>query len=279
MPESDPQRVPYPLPCVGCGYDLVGLAEDGVCPECGVAIGRSVSGDHLFASSKEYREKLARGARLAVWGAWAGWVSLGLLGPYWVAIGAAFAPRFALAWAWTAGVAIGLALHLSGRGWLLLTGDDPDRIGDGTRPWARWLVLRLYAGGLAYLAPPLVLAWLGFVTWRGVAGLAAVPLLVALVVVVALGLSHAMAREIASLARRLLEGDLADRTRGLKLAGYGAIGLVLLAYAILSLGRAWLWFGLGTLVLAVIVVLAWAIQYHTLVRSLRAALIPVAARP
>jgi hypothetical protein len=28
-----------------------------------------------------------------------------------------------------------------------------------------------------------------------------------------------------------------------------------------------------------VMVLAWAIQYHTLVRALRAALVPVAARP
>ncbi len=31
------------IPCASCGYDLVGLAEDGVCPECGLRIAASIA--------------------------------------------------------------------------------------------------------------------------------------------------------------------------------------------------------------------------------------------
>ncbi|MFI4915855.1 MAG: hypothetical protein ACIAS6_05025, partial [Phycisphaerales bacterium JB060] len=132
---------------------------------------------------------------------------------------------------------------------------------------------------LAYAGPPVVLAWLGLVTWRGDAGAADAPVLAGLVALVAMGLSRAMAQEVAALARRLLEGDLADRTRGLELAGYGAIGLVWLALPAVALGPSWRWLAPAALVLAGGAAIGWAVQYHTLVRALRAALVAVARRP
>ncbi len=41
-PPADPQHVPGGLLCGGCGYELVGLAASGTCPECGLAIPKSM---------------------------------------------------------------------------------------------------------------------------------------------------------------------------------------------------------------------------------------------
>ena len=47
--ETDTTSIPEPvgdtLACVGCGYDLRELSEDGVCPECGTPIARSRAGE------------------------------------------------------------------------------------------------------------------------------------------------------------------------------------------------------------------------------------------
>lgn len=292
-----PPTVSYPLPCVGCGYDLVGLAEDGPCPECGVAIGRSISGDHLFASSKEHRRKLASGARLAVLGAWAGWVSLALLAVD-VLVSTTLPASGVRSWPLIVAqvplwVALSATMVLTGIGWVRLTPEDPDRVDSATRPWTGRMLLRGWAA-YAVLVGIVVLPlyWLVSVTerpygWPGglkVAGYAALfgwP---------ALALSGAMAGEVATLARRMLEGDLAERTKGLAVTGWIALGLIILPTVLgvvsivlfglgLPRGR---WWGFAVPIgygLACIAVLAWAIQYHTLVRALRAALIPVAARP
>ncbi|MCC6321796.1 MAG: hypothetical protein IT438_10230 [Phycisphaerales bacterium] len=50
--------------CVGCGYDLGGLPGDGVCPECGLAIEVTRSGDRLDAAPVGYLLRLKLGARL-----------------------------------------------------------------------------------------------------------------------------------------------------------------------------------------------------------------------
>jgi len=65
--------VPPPVPvratgftCVGCGYALDGLTADGVCPECGLAIRRSMAGEQLRHSGPAYVQSLARGAMLVL---------------------------------------------------------------------------------------------------------------------------------------------------------------------------------------------------------------------
>ena len=295
-----PPTVTYPLPCVGCGYDLVGLAEDGPCPECGVAIGRSISGDHLFASSREHRRKLATGARLAVLGAWAGWVSLALLAVD-VLVGATLPASGVRPWPlivaqvplWVGLSATGI---LTGLGWYNLLRDDPDRIGDATRGWTLrklllgWAVYIVIVGALfqpIFFFTELA-EWLrGLRTWPDGHAVAGVTVLFGWPV---LALAGTMANEIAILARRLLEGDLADRTKGLAIAGWIAFGLLVVPIAwslatwpiwIFRGPPGWHWWLLDPVchVLAGTASLAWAIQYHTLVRALRAALVPVAARP
>jgi hypothetical protein len=47
--------------CVRCGYNLRGLSVDGICPECGTAVGRSLQGDLLRFAPPEWVEKLASG--------------------------------------------------------------------------------------------------------------------------------------------------------------------------------------------------------------------------
>jgi len=276
--------VSYSLPCVGCGYELVGLAEDALCPECGLSIGRSISGDHLLASSKEHRQKLARGVRLAMLGAWAGWVSLTLLSLY-ALVAHSGDPVATGAMAVPVAIAMAITFLASGVGWRVLTTADPDHIGDGGESWVQRFVLRLYAMFLGYAAPILVLASLALASmssWGGQGlGSAFVLVLFSLGILPTLALSGAIAAEVSWLARRLLEGNLADSARGLAPTGWVALGLLVVAaqFSWISLAG-WWWllepFAWG---FASVAVLAWAVQYHTLVRALRAALVPVAARP
>ncbi len=51
------------LPCVTCGYELRGLQKGGMCPECGTAIQRSLSGDLLSAADPAWLRTIARGQR------------------------------------------------------------------------------------------------------------------------------------------------------------------------------------------------------------------------
>jgi hypothetical protein len=55
--------------CRRCGYNLRGLNHAGRCPECATPVGLSCRGDLLRFSDPTWVERLARGARLIVWGA------------------------------------------------------------------------------------------------------------------------------------------------------------------------------------------------------------------
>ncbi len=58
--------------CVACGYALVGLPIEGVCPECGVEVRRSLGERLLHDADAGYLRALARGAGLVMWGVWLG---------------------------------------------------------------------------------------------------------------------------------------------------------------------------------------------------------------
>lgn len=54
--------------CRRCGYDLRGLQLNGLCPECGTPVGRSISVDLLRYADPEWVDKLARGSKLIMGG-------------------------------------------------------------------------------------------------------------------------------------------------------------------------------------------------------------------
>lgn len=62
------------LQCRRCGYNLRGLHHEGRCPECGIAIGLSCHGDLLRFADPQWLEKLARGAKLIIWGVIIAWI-------------------------------------------------------------------------------------------------------------------------------------------------------------------------------------------------------------
>ncbi len=55
--------------CIGCGYWLRGLKEDGQCPECGASIEWSLSEGPLSESDPAWVANMARGAALVMWAA------------------------------------------------------------------------------------------------------------------------------------------------------------------------------------------------------------------
>lgn len=54
-------------PCLNCGYNLRGLMPDGSCPECGMAIMRSLQGARLRFSDEAYLRALHLGASAIVY--------------------------------------------------------------------------------------------------------------------------------------------------------------------------------------------------------------------
>jgi hypothetical protein len=59
--------VPALTLCRACGYDLVGLSVESLCPECGTPIARSIRSDALINSAPAWLKTLSRGAALAFW--------------------------------------------------------------------------------------------------------------------------------------------------------------------------------------------------------------------
>ncbi|MFM9996560.1 MAG: hypothetical protein ACKVU4_12265 [Phycisphaerales bacterium] len=54
-------------PCLRCGYNLRGLMDTGMCPECGSPVRDSLRGNLLRYASPEYVALLERGARCVWW--------------------------------------------------------------------------------------------------------------------------------------------------------------------------------------------------------------------
>ena len=55
------------LLCIACGYDLQRLSQDGVCPECGMAIARSLGGNCLARADAGWLKKLTFAQSLIAW--------------------------------------------------------------------------------------------------------------------------------------------------------------------------------------------------------------------
>ena len=150
--------------CVGCSYNLRGLQSDGLCPECGYSIQRSLMGPLLRYSSAEYLKTLQQGVLLLIISAFAS-VVIGMV---------TFAIEAAIA-----GIAINQGVPLAGLtgarafvlfaveavgaivaivGWYMLSVEDPSFVGTENGSKARRAVriltmVRLAAvlGGLLFL--------------------------------------------------------------------------------------------------------------------------------
>ncbi|MFW6154513.1 MAG: hypothetical protein ACOC95_04770 [Planctomycetota bacterium] len=102
----DPRELTRTTPCVGCGYDLRGLASDGNCPECGAAVDQSLHGDFLRFAPPAYVRRLARGVTWMLWGLLVFVVVRGssevlarLPGmPYWIMVAGAITAPLPLLW-------------------------------------------------------------------------------------------------------------------------------------------------------------------------------------
>lgn len=66
-PIEPPPVVLHACSCLGCGYDLQGLASAGVCPECRAPVLRSLGANLLQFSSLDFLNALKNGCALLVW--------------------------------------------------------------------------------------------------------------------------------------------------------------------------------------------------------------------
>lgn len=129
------------ITCVKCSYDLKGMSPEGVCPECGTPVGRSLlDTSQLINASRDYLVKLHRGA-LIVTATIA--VSVVLITIYIVAEAGQAAAALGLTdelagWLY---VVMDLLLSLAGLyGWWLLSAENPSYAGTDRGSKARVLL-------------------------------------------------------------------------------------------------------------------------------------------
>ncbi|MBS0190719.1 MAG: hypothetical protein U0573_02355 [Phycisphaerales bacterium] len=161
-----PLTVSNPLPCIQCGYDLVGLAISGKCPECGTPVDRSMRGDLLKYSSPQYRGSLLRGVTLIMTG-----IALMLIGMIGALLIGAFVPG--------AGgqiVMIGLMFLSSAAsfaGYFLYSVPDPGQLSANKGETPRRVLRICIAISLASSLAQTVVSMIA--TGKGVAGFGMVP--------------------------------------------------------------------------------------------------------
>src|SRR5262245_32112317 len=66
VPRDSTGHIDVDMPCVACNYNLRGLDLDGACPECGLAIERSIHGDLLRFADPAWVRTIASGANWIV---------------------------------------------------------------------------------------------------------------------------------------------------------------------------------------------------------------------
>ncbi len=114
-----------PLPanthCIGCNYDLAGLTETAVCPECALPCINSRLGDTMYNQSRPYLKRLATGTRLVMWACALAFIQAA----YIVVLIATGSDWYIVS---VSNLISALALALSIFGWFKMTSqDNPDR--------------------------------------------------------------------------------------------------------------------------------------------------------
>ena len=72
-------RIDFDLPCRQCGFNLRTMLATGNCPECGLAVERSLPTDRLADADPAWLEKLKTGVHLILWSLLLGLI-LGIFG-------------------------------------------------------------------------------------------------------------------------------------------------------------------------------------------------------
>lgn len=153
--------IPYAGVCVGCGYDLRGLAAEGACPECGMMIAHSMAARGFRYANHRWLGKIRIGA----------WLFLGAS----LLILLASVPLFVLPDTWIA-YSLRSYLYWAGSGpfmgylellriaaiWLLTSPEPGPPRADSpamSRLWARWLGMFGYCAELALVCLPALLPY------------------------------------------------------------------------------------------------------------------------
>lgn len=147
-PAPPPLVVADSRPCLACGYDLKGLSAEGVCPECGAAVARSLKGNLLEFAAPEYLRTLNLGTLLIIWGAFAPLLAGGLT---LAARGLAQSGYLSSFISGSGSEVLAASLSVAGAsvslvGWFLFTRPDPGQVGvDGGEKARRWVRIMLIA--------------------------------------------------------------------------------------------------------------------------------------
>jgi len=171
------------LSCRGCGYDLKGIAADGVCPECTSAVDRSIRGDLLQFCDPAWLDRLRQGLLLIFFGIISGTVAqIGIMiaAVIAAAIGAATggASRAMTIVMVTGGLVTAIVALVNVIGAWLVTTQDPGRAETEAQLSVRNVARFAIMASLVSAPMQMVMAQAGMFTGGSSTGLRAVDLMI-----------------------------------------------------------------------------------------------------